>query len=301
MTQSTSQTIDFGRMEGRVRAGRVLALARLVRPLNLLMVAVGVFVGGFLAEGSRAFDAPLLSNLILAALSVVGIAAGANSLNDVADEEIDRINRPDRPLASGVIGRNVALAVWAAGTFIGLVIAAILSLSHLLIAVAAGALMAVYNYRLKRVPFSGNAVVSILVATSIIYGAMAVDSASAAFYAAGFAFLVTLAREIVKDIEDIRGDLIVGARTLPVVVGVNQARGIAGGIIAATMLATPLPFLFSNYSGLYLLVVLVAAAFLVAALSEILSPNGLMGKASRRLKLAMIAGLAALAFAHALD
>lgn len=301
MMQATSPAIDPVRTEGRVRTGRVLALARLVRPLNLVIVALGVFVGGFLAEGSRAFDAPLIGSLVLAALSVVGIAAGANSLNDVADEEIDRINRPDRPLASGQISRNAAFGVWALGTFVGLIIAATLSLPHLLIAVLAGVLMTVYNYRLKRVPFSGNAVVSVLVAMSLVYGAMAVGTASAAFYAAGFAFLVTLAREIVKDVEDIRGDEVLGARTLPIVIGATRARMVAGAIIGATMLATPLPFLFSNYSGLYLLVVLAAAAFMVAAMHEIMSPQGSMARASRRLKFAMIAGLVALAFAHALD
>jgi geranylgeranylglycerol-phosphate geranylgeranyltransferase len=301
MTPSTVQRPNWIRIEERARLRRALALIHLVRPLNMVMIAAGVFVGGFLADGSSAFDRAQLLRLILASLSVIGIAGGANSFNDVADEAIDRVNRPRRPIASGLVSRRTGLAVWLSGTVLGIVIGAFLSPTHLLVAVVAAVLMAAYNLRLKRAPLAGNVVVSLLVATSIVFGAMAIGAASSAYYAAGFAFLVTLSREIVKDVEDLEGDLLAGARTTAVVYGAGPSRRIAGAIIAPTIIATPVPFLFSDYSGLYLSIVLIAGICLVSALAEVASENGSMSRASTRLKFAMVFGLAALAFAHALD
>lgn len=289
------------RHAGRARVRRMLALVRLFRPLNMVMLVIGVFVGGFLVEGSGAFEGGRLTALLVASAVVVAIAGASNSLNDVLDVKTDRINRPMRPIASGLISTTSGIRLWAAGTLVGLLLAAFLTIAHVLIAVAAAGLMAVYNMHLKRLPIAGNFVVGLLVATAIVFGALALGDAAAAVYAAGFAFLVTLAREVVKDVEDLPGDVAAGARTTAVVMGPRQARRFAAVVIVVTIVLTPAPFVVSDYSGLYLSVVLIANVFLIAALAGVVSGDDVAASVSARLKWAMLSGLVALAFAHALD
>lgn len=300
MTERTVQTVELYR-EGRAGVQRLLAFVRLVRPLNVMMLIAGVFVGGFLVVGAEVTEYGTLWTLLIAALSVITVAGGANALNDVIDLTADRINRPHRPIAAGIVSLNEGKAVWMGGTVLGILLAWTISLSHFAIAAAASALMIAYNLRLKATPLAGNLVVSLVVAVSILFGAMAVGSASGALYAAAFAFLVTLARELVKDVEDLRGDVAAGVRTAASVWGVGVVRRIVVAVIGLTVLFTPAPFITSGYSGLYLSIVLIANVFLVSALADVLEGDSAMSRASSRLKWAMFIGMIALASAHALE
>ena len=71
---------------------------QLTRPVNLLIALLSIFIGGFVTGTIH----PLLK-LLLASFSGMLVAAGANSINDYYDLEIDRINKPKRPLPSGLI------------------------------------------------------------------------------------------------------------------------------------------------------------------------------------------------------
>src|SRR5690348_16860981 len=95
----------------------VLDLLRLVRFHNLLVAAVGVVAGGWIALG--AVRTPGV--LALAALAAVGFGAAGNVLNDRWDRAADRINRPggERPLAAGRVAPGTADLCIAAGAFVG--------------------------------------------------------------------------------------------------------------------------------------------------------------------------------------
>ena len=89
-------------------------LLRLARPVNCVMSAVGVAIGGVVGVGSRAWG-DLAQPLVLAAAAAAAFTAGGNALNDIFDRETDRINHPDRPLASGHLTLGTARAF--AGNF----------------------------------------------------------------------------------------------------------------------------------------------------------------------------------------
>lgn len=274
---------------------RLRAVAALLRPLNFLMFLAGVALGGWLAAGTEAFSGVAGERLLVAAVSAALIGGAANSLNDVFDLEIDRLNRPDRPLPSGRLSPAAARRIWGAGSAAGVLLAAFLSAAHVTVALLAVVLLFGYSARLKRTVLWGNAAVALLVALTLVYGGLTAGDVTPALVAAVFAFLTTLAREIVKDLQDASGDAAQGARTLPVVYGAKTAGRVVTGVLLATLAVMPVPFLAARYSGLYLLVVLAAAFLLLRVLWLVGEDAHRAAEASACLKGVMFAGMVALA------
>lgn len=292
-------TSAFALDRSRHLTRRLLGIARLARPLNVALFAAGVVVGGLLGAGSDAFAAPTGALLTQAALSAALIGAGANALNDAFDVSMDRLNRPRRPIPSGQVDVRTGWILWGGATLGGVALGAAVSPAHAGMAAAAAAGLYVYNTRLKRTVLAGNLVVAGVVALSLLYGGAAVGAVLPALVGAAFAGLTTLAREIIKDIEDARGDAAAGARTLPVVHGPAVAARLAAAVIAVTVALTPFPFLLPRYSGLFLLGLLVTDGLLLRVLWTLHPATGATdaGRASSVLKAAMMAGLVALALA----
>lgn len=258
----------------------------------------GVAVGGVLTAGVSALQTPHVGQLALAAVSAVLIGGAANSLNDVFDLEVDRINRPERPLPSGKVTRETAWWVWGVGSAAGVLGSFWLSAWHVGLAVATVALLYGYSAWLKRVPLFGNVAVSIAIGLALIYGGTAVGPARPALVGAVFAVLANLAREIIKDVQDARGDAAAGMRTFPLATSRSTALRTAAGILAALIALTPLPFLLLDYSGGFLLLVLVADGLLLRVLWLLRGTRmQRIGRASALVKWGMVIGMAALAAA----
>jgi geranylgeranylglycerol-phosphate geranylgeranyltransferase len=287
------------------RTRSLRALAQVVRPVNAALMAVGVGVGGMLGGGGAAL-AHAGGPLLLAAASATALGAAANAHNDVCDLEIDRVNRPDRPLPSGALSVPAARTVWAALTTLGVGLAALLSPLHLAVAAVSAVLLAAYNADLKRRPLVGNLAVSVVIGLALPFGGAAVWATGTGKMApvalgAAFAFGSTLAREVAKDIEDTEGDSTGGAVTLPVRFGVPVAAWLSAGAALGTVAALPLG-LWAGLHPAFLLLALPTAALLLAAAWAVLGARGeaaaaQAGRASALLKGAMLAGLLALAVA----
>ncbi|MEX1054902.1 MAG: geranylgeranylglycerol-phosphate geranylgeranyltransferase [Rhodothermales bacterium] len=276
----------------------LVALIRLLRPLNLLITVVGVLLGAALSS-APAFIVDL-GAVVLAAASALAIAAGGNALNDVYDADIDFVNRPSRPIPSGLVSSETARIIWITATLFGVGAAAFVSSIHLTLAFLATVLLFTYSRYLKRMPFVGNLAIAAVVALAIVYGGWAVGSPVPSLVGAAFAALTTFAREIVKDIEDLEGDARAGARTAPVAFGVGVPRVAASATLILTVVLTPLPFLLMDYSPLFLFLMLTADAFLLRALWLMPSTPDEAAPASAWLKGAMLAGIAALFAAGAI-
>lgn len=276
---------------------RVWGFVRLGRPMNMVMAGLGVVLGGVLSAGVSVLDGDNAVRLTLAALSALLIGGAANCLNDVQDLEIDRINRPSRPLPAGLVTVRTARLLWVFGTVGGLTVASLVSLMHLAMALAVAGILVLYNGYLKRLLLVGNVVVALVIGLILVYGGWTVGTPGPAVVGAGFAFLTTLAREIVKDIDDVTGDAAVGVRTLPVAFGIRTAIHGTVGVLITTLLLTPLPYLILAYRGLFLLLMLVTDAFLLNVLWVLSGPEPEKRArlAGRLLKVAMVAGMIALA------
>ncbi|MEM1118062.1 MAG: geranylgeranylglycerol-phosphate geranylgeranyltransferase [Bacteroidota bacterium] len=282
------------------------ALLRLLRPVNVVLSLFIVAVGGILAVGATAFDASSLGPLLLAMASGACVGSAANALNDVYDAEIDRINRPDRPVASGRVTAGVAKTTWAVLSGLGVACGLLVSLPLAGIAATSVGLLWFYNAYLKGTAGPGNAIVALVIAAAPLYGALALGAVPPAVWAAvGLTFLLTLAREIAKDVEDVEGDAAEGARTLPVVWGERRASALAAGLVWVTLALLPVPVLWGLGRSFLAYGLATAACLLMASwllmTGSLGSPGAARRAASRArawLKGAMVTGIAALLFAR---
>ena len=217
---------------------------RLVRVGNVLVSLAGTVVGALAARGLGWTGlGPEWAVILLAAGSTASVTAAGNVLNDLRDEPTDRVNHPDRPLVTGAVTRPMAQRLC-----LGLVVLSALLVAPLawtapwLLPILALAIAAVlsYEYRFKARGLSGNLLVAFLTGAVFLYGGAAVGAIVPVAAFALMAFLATLSREVIKDMEDVAGD--VGRHTLPMTHGLAASSAVARAAVALAVLASPLPF-----------------------------------------------------------
>ncbi|MDR3000671.1 MAG: geranylgeranylglycerol-phosphate geranylgeranyltransferase [Fibromonadaceae bacterium] len=186
-----------------------LAFFVLCRVWNSLFAA-GVCVYSFYIAKSDFHEAVWLS------VGVFFLLSFANAHNDIVDFEVDKINRPKRPLPSGKISLKRAFLVAFACFFLAVIFGFELAWLFVLV----GVLCFIYNKFLKGLPLVGNFAVALLTTTPIVIPLLKFNQAEL-LHLSFFAFMLTFAREITKDIEDMEGDKALGLKTFPVLLGIN--------------------------------------------------------------------------------
>lgn len=253
----------------------------LFRAGNSTTGVFGVFLGAALALGQiPGRDLALIT--ALNALSVMCFMCSWNALNDYLDLEIDRINRPDRPIPSGAISQSSAkraivlismlslLSIAGAGAIASELEGGIEGWYPALV-IWAGALLLLMNYestsrfslRLKERGLPGNIAISLSVGMVVLFGAAGVfqplhPRAWAVFFVG---FLFNLAREIVKDVEDMEGDA--GRETLAMKVSPEKARIIAWVILLFALVSILVPFAIGVFPELHLIGVIPSVVLLL--------------------------------------
>ena len=275
-------------MTGPLRGGAASGAFALVRPRNLLIAAAGVAVGGILALGRVAVPGAL----VWAMLSALGLGAAGNAANDVFDVEADRINRPLRPLVRGDLSREAAIAIAGAAGGFGLFAAWWVGRAQFVLALLALAVMLGYSPWLKPHGLRGNLAVALVAGLPLIYGAVAVGDARAGLVPSLLAAALHLARELVKDVEDVAGDLAAGRRTVPIVWGPDAGAFAAAAILTLFVPLALLPWAAGWYGRRYGLLVVALDLGLLVLIARL--ARGRIGGARAALKLAMVVGLAAL-------
>ena len=264
----------------------------LLRPFNIGIVFLTIAAAAVLA-GARAADWLLV---LLASLSGALIAGGGYAINDYFDLEIDRINKPSRPLPGGTVSTRGAWRVWGTTSLIGLLFGATLGMGTLAIALFWVVSLYFYSRIFKRTVLLGNLLVGLVTALAFVYGSLAVGNLERSFFPALFAFLINVARELVKDVEDIEGDARQNAQTLPVKYGAKQGLILASLTIVLLISSTFLPYSSGLYSIEYLAIVglvNLALVYVVISMWKDRTASNL-SKLSRILKLSMVVGLVAI-------
>jgi len=227
---------------------------------NSLTGLIGVFFGSLLALGEIP-QGDFASITVLHGLSVWAFMCSWNALNDILDVEIDKENKPDRPLPSGIISVNHAKIVTSSLmliSFVSLILAGYISTNFengfenwapsILIWLMAIFLLINYesssnfSLKLKDRGLPGNIAISLSVGMVILFGGAGVfdftNSRVISLFTIGFTY--NLAREIIKDIEDIDGDK--GRNTLAMRIGIEKSRLVAWVILLFTMFSLLAPF-----------------------------------------------------------
>lgn len=228
-----------------------------MRPINLLQGAIAVIVTATLME-----QFPKWWKVLLAVVVIGFYMGGGNALNDYYDFEIDKINRPNRPISKGLIKRRESL-IFSVCLFImgSLLSLAIWSWQIGVILLISLILLISYSTFFKMKPLLGNAIVAILLGMAFIFSAAVFGDILKGIIPALLAFGFTIIREIIKDMEDLEGDKSLGANTFPIKYGVDKAKKLTSIFIIILILAAFLPFIFNIYGILYFLVLTFTVEF----------------------------------------
>lgn len=276
---------------------KLRAYLNILRPSNLGLFFLAVWLGAWLVAG---WQAMLSLNGILAALSGTLIGGAGNVINDVYDIDIDRINKPHRPLVSGKLTVKEAVGFWltlsAAGTGIGFWISALNG------GIALGSTLLLYAYSrwFKRRAFTGNVMVSSVASLGLVYGALPAGELSGMWFPVAFSFLFNLGREILKDLEDTEGDRAGGAETIPILIGDKNTLALVSAIYASMMALSAVPFWTGVYGQWYLASVMLttnAIVLYVLVRAWQLHTKDNLYKLNTLLKVAMLTGIFSIALA----
>ncbi len=200
---------------------------RLIRVQNLLIVVLTQLLARLYIIGPRPDNLHLLVDrrFWLLTLSTVCIAAAGYIINDYFDVKIDLINKPDRVIIGRYLKRRIAMGVHQVLNVAGCLIGLYLSKWVFLADVLAVTLLWFYSAQFKRQPLIGNVVISLLTALSLIVLAIYYrQNADMLLIYALFSFGISLIREIIKDMQDIRGDARFGCRTIPIIWGLRRTK-----------------------------------------------------------------------------
>ena len=221
------------------------AVPTLVRWPNLLIMLLCM---AFVRAGLLLPSQPLRESLLdwrfgALVLSALLVAAAGYIINDYYDVKIDAINRPDRLVIGRVVHRRKAMLAHMLLSGVGVLLAGWLHPVLGLVTLGTALLLWGYSARFKRVALVGNLSIATLTAALVLLPELQLqlarhDSHSVVWPYALAAFLLTVVREIVKDVEDMRGDAQHGCRTLPLVAGVARTKWVAGFFLACLALLT---------------------------------------------------------------
>ena len=271
----------------------------ILRPGNALMGAIAIILVAII---DRTMNIPI----ILAMLAVFFETAAGNVINDYFDYNIDLINKPERPIPSGRIslknGRNYGYLLFLAGTICGFLISYLTNnWIPFVIVLIADVILYLYAYKLKATPLIGNLAVGFMTGFGFVFGGFSLNNPSiitTSLYLGFFAFVMTTAREIIKDIEDLEGDKSEGARTLPILIGTKIPAIIATILIIVDCALCPILYYNGIFGIYYLFVIAIAVILFIYSGIMIMKSQDRQtaAKASKYLKIGMLIAFVAFVF-----
>lgn len=267
---------------------------------------------------------PTLSHglFFLLSLSTVLIAAAGYIINDYFDINIDQVNKPERVIIDRIISRRWAIFFHTLLNVVGVALGFLVAweIGYPLLGftqIFCSGLLWFYSTSYKRQLLIGNIVISLLTALTVmvvgfyepkLYREVNLLNARADYqllwimlsYAA-FAFFISMVREIVKDLEDIKGDGRLGCRTMPIVYGINASRDVAMVLswllIAMIVIVEVVIYRMGWYvTILYLLAMVQLPLYFVIRKLAHASRSEEFHKISSLVKLIMLTGILSMAF-----
>ena len=197
----------------------------LTRPENMILTAIAVIAGSFIAAGPEIIDFQI--EVAVCCVCSMMLVGGGNALNDYNDRESDKENHPERPIPSGSISADTASVYAQAllGSGLMILLFALDNKMPFVIALIGIILLIAYENGLKAAGILGNITVGLMSGAVFLFAGMAVNDPGPTLWMFGLAVLATITREIIKDIQDLEGDR--DRRTLPASIGIKNSRRVA--------------------------------------------------------------------------
>jgi geranylgeranylglycerol-phosphate geranylgeranyltransferase len=291
----------------------MFAYLEMMRLGNCLMSIIAVLIGGLLVAGPNpaVFLNPF-SVVYMAAFVVFLITGAGNAINDFVDIESDKINRPDRPIPSGRASAKGTFAFTILLFLAGIAISGFINWVAFIIAIVNSCVLILYSYSLQNKIFIGNISIGYLVGSTFLFGGAALGNLKLPFLLMLLAMFSTIAREIVKDLEDLEGDrksflkrIEQGVKKFAERFGVGESgdmpvemkksRIFAFLSLLLSVAVSPLPYVMGIFSENYLVFLMPCIAVFVYCLVKMAgaSTKGDFAHISRSIKVGMNFGLLA--------
>ncbi|CAM3561825.1 geranylgeranylglycerol-phosphate geranylgeranyltransferase [Flavobacterium chungbukense] len=229
---------------------KIVSLFSVVRGYNIPIIVLAQYLSAIfiLAPEIRALDILLDFYLFLIVFASAITIASGYIINNFYDSQKDLINRPNKSMLDRLISQKTKLTVYFSLNFLAVLMASIVSWRAFLFFSAYIFLIWFYSHKIKKYPIIGNLMSALLAVTPFFaillyfYNKVSfedIENHMSHFVVisahAVFLFLLLLIREMIKDLENLKGDLVTNYRTIPVIYGENISKQIITALTVSTI------------------------------------------------------------------
>jgi len=221
---------------------KLFSMFVVVRGFNLALIVIAQYITAIfiMAPPSQSLSQILLDRSLFALiLATVGAIASGYIINNFYDSEKDSINRPHKSTLEQYVSQNTKLIFYFIINFIVVVIASYVSFRSVLFFSIYIFAIWFYSHKIKKMPIIGNLVSAILTITPFFAIFLYYKNYSGLIFIFGFyLFLILSMRELVKDLENLKGDFSLEYKTIPVVYGEKIAKIMIVVLVTVNILVT---------------------------------------------------------------
>lgn len=218
---------------------KFFSLFSVIRGYNILFLIIAIYLTSIyiLAPDLPVREVLLDLNLLMLVLASVSAVASGYIINNFYDSEKDLINRPRKTFLDRMVSQRTKLSTYFVVNLLSVIFASYVSFKAVIFFSVYIFFLWFYSHKLKKYPFIGNLTAAIL--TVVPFFAVFIHYANfdkVIFVHAIFLFMIISMRELVKDLENLRGDLTHGYQTIPVVYGEETSKRMLSWMIPFTLI-----------------------------------------------------------------
>ena len=233
---------------------KFFSLFSVVRGYNILVVVIAQYLASvYIFAHDKPVKSVLLDlNLLMLVLASSATIAGGYIINNFYDSEKDLINKPRKTMLDRLVSQNTKLSFYFVLNFLAVVVASYVSFKAVIFFSIYIFAIWLYSHRLKKLPIVGNMVSAVLTVTPFFAIFIYYQNFETVVFAHGiFLFLLISMRELTKDLENLKGDLALNYRTIPVVYGEKVSKLMLTIVAVFTIVSAIMLILFFKIGHMY--------------------------------------------------
>jgi 4-hydroxybenzoate polyprenyltransferase len=227
---------------------KILSFISVIRGYNILVLVIAQYLTSiFILAPDHPMGQVLFDpNLFFMVLATASIVAAGYIINNFYDSEKDLINRPQKTMLDRFVSQRTKLSVYFILNLAGIFFASYLSFRAVSFFAIYIFVIWFYSHRLKKILFFNNLVASVITITPFFAVFLYYKNFDTVILVhAAFLYLIILMREPVKDLENMKGDIAQGYRTIPIVYGENASKSLITALTFLSMI--PVHFLIFHF------------------------------------------------------
>jgi 4-hydroxybenzoate polyprenyltransferase len=225
--------------KNKLLLSKIFSFFSVIRGYNIFVIILAQYLAAIfiLSSEIRALDVILDYQLFILVLASSLTIASGYIINNFYDAQKDLINRPRKVMIDRLVSQKTKLTVYFTINFIVALIASIVSWRAMMFFSTYIFLIWFYSHKLKKYPIIGNITASVLAVLPFFGILLYYENYYHVIFAhAMFLYLLLLIRELVKDLENIEGDLVSSYKTIPVLFGEKVAKNIISVLTISTVI-----------------------------------------------------------------